>query len=257
MVKFSSISSIKALSIGGAAALAILTTPASAAPLLYDQNITPDIIFGSGNTNGAFTVDQDNGIELGLRAKIPFVGTTHSNGDGTYSYSLAEANPKWNFDWTVNTDYNGATNNKISDFTYRLGIDFDPGLTTDFLEFDPITPNAAPLFVGFFDHSIGDNNTGNGAGTEAGDALTYQTLIDGNNVLQQSWRHAFFPIHPTRTYDPAVNGIYDVYLSAFDAQGQTLARTEIRVFIGVPEPAPFAVMGLGLLGLGFMRRRKA
>jgi len=92
---------------------------------------------------------------------------------------------------------------------------------------------------------------------EAGDGPTYQNLIDNNNVLQQSWRHAFFPIHPTLTYDPTVSGVYDIFLSAFDASGQ-VARTDIRVFIGdVPEPAPFALFGLSLVAMALYRRKKS
>jgi len=254
------ISSFKGICVGAAAILAALSTPASATTFLYDQNVSPDVIFGSGNTNGAFTVDRNAGVELGLRAKIPFVGTTNSNGDGTYSFSLAETanagNPQgslnaWNFDWTVNTDYDGTTGQKITDFTYLLGIDFDPGAGTDFLTFDPInTP--------FADHSIGDNSTANGGGAEATTPAEYQALIDANNVLQQSWRLAFFPVHPTLIYDPTISGTYDIFLRAFDGQGQTVASTEIQVIIGqIPEPAPFALMGLSLILMGLYRRKKS
>lgn len=71
-----------------------LGTAGSANALLFNENVTPDAIFGSGNANGNFTVDRQGGVELGLRAKIPFSGLIRSNGDGSYSYTLAEANPK-------------------------------------------------------------------------------------------------------------------------------------------------------------------
>jgi len=131
------------------------------AVVTFNTDVTPDLIFGSGNTNGNFAVDRSAGLELGIRAKIPFTGTLHSGGDGTYTYSLTElatASPdqRWNFDWTVNTDFDGSSGLNIDDLTYILQLDFDPGPGTDFFAFDPITPGvSAP----FFDHSIGDNTT--------------------------------------------------------------------------------------------------
>jgi hypothetical protein len=80
----------------GSAALCaglVVAAPALADNVEFDQLVTPDVIFGSGNINGGFTTDRENGIELGLRAKIPFAGVLHSNGDGSYSYTLAETGP--------------------------------------------------------------------------------------------------------------------------------------------------------------------
>jgi len=227
------------------------------ATLLYDQNVTPTIIFGGGNTNGGFTVDRQNGVELGLRAKIPFVGTLNSNGNGTYSYSFAEQNtaiphtgtPAWNFEWTVNTNYDGTTGfGSLDSLTYELGMDFDPSTATNFLTFDPITPTSIVP-----DHSIGTNSTANGSGTETNDATTYAALLADNNVLQQSWRYAFFASPPFFTYNPNVAGTYDVYLKAFNESGQ-VASTRIQVL--VPEPATLALFGIGLAGMGFARRKK-
>ena len=199
-------------------ALLLLVPFSAQAVIEFDQDVTPEIIYGSGNTNGAFTTDRRNGIEVGLRAKIPFVGTTNSNGDGTYSFTLLEtdhdSNPAtpnaWNFDFTVNVDFDDSTASILNEFTYELGMDSDPSLGINYLVFDPITPNIAPLFAPFFDHSIGDNSTINGGGTEATDGASYTTLMAANNVLQQSWRYAFFPVAPLDNYDPAIAGTYAV-----------------------------------------------
>ncbi len=214
------------------------------AAIEFDQNVTPDAIYGSGNSNGAFTTDRVDGIEVGLRATIPFVGINNSNGDGTYSFSLAETdhdnNPgtdrRWNFEFTVNTDFNNTTGLAVDQYTYELGLDSDPSLGINYLIFDPITPNTAPLNAPFFDHSIGNNATANGAGSEAVDEPGYLALIAGNNVLQQSWRYAFFPMPPLDTYDPDVAGTYAVYFLVRDQLGNVIARSDIQVLIGGAPP---------------------
>lgn len=79
-----------------AGAIAALITAGFAAPasavIMYGQNVTTNVIFGSGNTNGGYTTDRANGVELGLRGKLRFnaanlpENTFNSNGDGTYSF---------------------------------------------------------------------------------------------------------------------------------------------------------------------------
>ena len=218
----------------------------------FDQNTTPDVIFGSGNTNGAFTTDRNNSVEVGLRAKIPFIGTTNSNGDGTYSYTLAETDHdnnlgtanRWNFDFTVNTNYDGSGTNNLDQYTYEMGLDSDPGDGTEFLVFDPITPNTLPLGQAFFDHSIGTNVTLNGAGAEATDEPSYAVLLANNNVLQQSWRNSFFPISPLDTYNPDSPGTYNVYLIV-KLGGVQVARTDIQVIINDHLVTPDVIFGSG------------
>lgn len=201
-------------------------------PSPFDQNVTPEVIFGSGNTNGAFTVARSGALELGLRSKqrFPAANTFNSNGDGSYSWNTGDASGngdgEWNFEWTVNTDVDGSSGLTVGDYTYEIGIDYDPSGDTDFNAFDPITSTA---LVPIWDHAFGTNATGNGGGTTfTSSQAAYQGALDTFNVAQQSWRHTFFDVPPF-TFDPTLPGRYDVYLAAF-LGGAEVARTEIAIF---------------------------
>lgn len=247
-----------------------LTAPAHAV-VSFDQNVTSNTIFGSGNTNGAFTVDRSNGVELGLRTKVRFNGagvaenTFNSNGDGTYSFAAGQptvggfgfapgssSTATWNFEWSVNTNYDNSTGLFLDGLSYELGIDFDAGVGTNFQTFDPINvPDA--------DHSIGDNTTAQGAGVES-NGTNYATLIGSNNLAQNSWNMEFFD-NGSFPFDANVDGTYDIYLLARDGLGDEISRVDIQVIVGagateVAEPGILAVLGFGLAGLGLMRRRQ-
>lgn len=238
--------------------------------LLCDQDVTSAAIFGSGNTNGSFHVARVNGIELGLRGKLRFnalnlaENTFNSNGDGTYSFSAGHPTggagwvtpntPRWNFEWSINTDWDGSTGLAVEDLTYQLEVDVDasPGITP--LVFDPIGPSSAmpfdtPTVVPFWDHSFGTNATASGAGTEAASAPAYAALLSSSNLVQNSWNIEFFNEAPFDGFNPDVAGRYDISLAAF--QGATeVARTSIAILVEAPvsydqNVTPDAIFGGG------------
>lgn len=227
--------------------LAAVLVAVPAFGLTFDQNATPDVIFGSGNANGSFTVDRQGPIELGLRGKLRFDTNNqpqnifNSNGDGTYNFVAGAApsgfgwlpssatTPVWNFEFTVNVDVDGLGVNKLDDFSYELGLDFNPDDDVpNFLVFDPITPT---VLVPFYDHSFGDNSTTALTDFVAGDGPTYTTYLSTYNVAQNSWNYEFFNNPPFDSFDPTVPGVYDIYLKAF--QGTTeVASTSIKILVG-------------------------
>ena len=237
-----------------------MLSASASAVLTFDTDVTSNVIFGSGNANGSFTVDQANGIELGLRGKLRFnalglpENTFNSNGDGTYSFDAGVAPTKaaptavWSFEWSINSNFDGSGGD-LDDYTYILGLDTDPTAAVSMFEFDPIN-------MAYADHAIGDNSTGNGAGAVAADAAGYAALISSNNIAQNSWQaHWFFG----PGFDPTVDGTYDISLTAFDLNGGLAANTSIQIIVGagatvVPEPETLALLLIGLLGLAARKK---
>lgn len=223
--------------------LALVLAGTAHAVVSYDQSVTSNILFGAGNANGSFTVDRANGVELGLRGKVRFptpLNQYNSNGDGTYTFKAGvfsgSENPQWNFEWSVNTNYEGSGGN-LSGYTFLLELDFDPGAGTDFLAWDHISAPVedvphippSPVPFGFYDHSMGDNVTPNGGGTEAVSAANYATLLAGNHVAQNSWRYTFYD-GPGFTFDANATGTYDIRLTAFQGVTQ-VAQVTIKILV--------------------------
>lgn len=239
-------------------ALVACVAPAVAQTVQFDQDATPDVINGSGNANGAFTTDRRNDIEIAIRGKLRFndsglpENTFNSNGDGSYSFDAivpptrTSPTAEWSFDWSVNADYTGLAGRNLDELIYEMGLDGDPGVGTDFLTWDPIIPPDLDGVTLGFDHAIGDNTTGNGAGTSLSKSsptfeADYAALIANNNVAQNSWRYDFFNFAGTalENFDPTVNGRYAVYIQAMDpVTNEVLARSYIQILAGdAPKPA--------------------
>jgi len=245
---------MRLLFLGFVAAVSVVSLNSSA----HAASVTPEVIYGSGNSNGDFTVSIGDNVEIGLRGKIPFAGTTNYDGVKTYSFEAgllggSLTRPTWNFDFAVNVNADDNSNNSrsIGDLTYLLSLDVDPTAGEDFAQF-----SLDPFNLAFADHSFGNNNTLNGQGVEATTAAEYNQLLTSNNVVQQSWSYGFFPL---TGFDPLDIGLYTINLEVFDG-GTSLAKSSININVSaVPIPAalPLLMSALGMFGFfGWRRKRK-
>lgn len=214
----------------GAIAVLMGTAAGAHAAASYGNLATPGVYFGSGNTNGNFTIDTSaGGIEVGLRAKN-YKGSQIVAQNGVYHSSpgLSSLGPRavWNYEFSMNS---GA--DALSIYYFQLGVDNDASAGKNFTYVD-----AANFFV--------DNATMSGATFHS--SQNSENFIFGNT-----------PGGPMNIFSA---GLYSFTLSAFargangNPIGSALASTEILV--AVPEPESMAMMGVGMLGLMLARRRR-
>ena len=243
----------------GLIAISSLAGGYSLQALSYDANVTPNVIFGTGNGNGFWTVDLQNNIELGLRAKVRYQGIYNSGGDGTYSFDPGVSSgsaAKWNYEFAINVNQDGSTSDTISDYDIWLSIDIDPSQGQNFITFSP--------FQAWSDNSFGDNSTAQSGGIEASDFPGQLTLMGQYYVAQNSQNIGWLAVGspPVPLVDVNADGTYDFKLFATRAgANDVLAQTSMRVIVGqggAPVPdggATFGLLAVPVLALLGLRRR--
>lgn len=248
--------SLKSLLIG--AALGCVTVPAYAAPFFTTFGPLPEATFGgTGIPNNAVAISRFdiNGDEatLGLTATPRFsAGPVTNDGAGTFfadpgsavGGSSATNGALWNFSFYVDLGDNA----NFDDVDVILAYDFNPAAGNELLA-------ASGLGVGALDPFVIDPSTTN--------------LLEGSQNLlfsifqMPSLGGGIDPI--PGMFDPDVDGDYFISISIIqnsptNAQPVTLGGVGINVIVGDPvdvsEPATLGLLGLSLVGIAAVRRRR-
>jgi hypothetical protein len=187
-------SSLGLITLGAALALTSFVSSASAVVTL-NQNLASGWTQGSGTSNGNFTVDTEaDGVELGLRASLRFVGPITPTGN-IYTAPAGNSSGKalWNFEFSVNPGSLVGTHSLLTITGPGGVLAFNPQLILDNTPIGgPLYQNSENLAFAFLGGPINFNPNASGLYTfdlklfSANDLLLGDVSIQVNAVPEPS-----------------------------------------------------------------------
>ncbi len=226
----------------------LLFAAATVAPagIIYDTNLVspngssaPGWYNGTGNPNGGFTVDSENGIEIGLRAKLRQSPNVIHSPDNQYTVPTGSqpgvpGRAAWNYEFSIDLEPLGAGSLTLADIVASLTItDVTTGQTSTV---NPLT--------------YWNDDTGFGSlGTTKPESAAQWGAQNSQNPIFGDFPLAFeYNMNAVRTYrlDLVINNL----------SGGNLATDTILINTVSPEPASLALFASGVAVIGLIRRKR-
>lgn len=214
--------------------LLLLVVPSSVyANTTFDQNLgAPGWYDGSGNPNGGFTVDNENGILLGIRIKLRQDPNVIDSATDVYNvpYGAQIGSPThaaWNYEFA------------IFDPNLLLGDTFSLTITN---QNTLATATVNPLTYWSDDSGFGPGGKTN-------------TLVAGDTAAEQSENPIFGDFPLAGSYNELEITSYKFELVAKDHLGNIIGDVAGVANVQAPEPSTFLLLG-GALVLVALQRRK-
>jgi hypothetical protein len=222
------------LALTGSMALAGSVTFDAALTFPGSTNLNGVVTGSSGISNANFVraINDDAGVEIGLKAIARFTGDLNNTNEvyrattGTSVSPTGLVGSTWNYVTAVNLG-----TGTLSDYQVDLLLDFNPA--TGVNDYVTLDYNAAIAALG-------------------GDLSTTSTIGDSQNFDFSFWSTAY----GAPDFDPNALGEYGMILRVSDASGIVAEVTNTVVVVPVPTAA-FAGLGLlgSLAGIRAIRRR--
>ena len=204
---------------------------AAAGTVSYNSTIqvptggTTSVYFGTGNTDGAWTVDNEtDGIEIALRGAIRTSGPVTPTGTPQDTYIVPV----------------GASGINLAFWDVEYSIDLDPTGSGSTLDFTKVTQSITVTDLTDPTRSVlVFNPVGNGVNGPADDAKV------GNIAAQNSENPAFANPYLANPFNLNAQDTYQVTLAVFDLSAHQLASDTIDVEAVAPEPSTWLLLLAG------------
>ena len=210
------------------------------ATVVYDTAlVSPGVYYGTGNSNSNFTVSTNGTVELGLGVINRFIGPVDPGaGSNTYMVSTGTNGgglALWDYVLSINTRAGGGTQTVSTDGdVYSLTVKDNTTSVS-------ITGN--PLL-------IGDN-------AENGSSTTHLLALSSVWGAQNAENPGFPGVGLFPNFNPYAADSYTVTLNMVDpTNSANNVSVSENINAQTPEPGSLAMMGGGLLGIGFVLRRR-